>query len=99
MNPKSLVSFFHDMTDGRTSTSTTLPSRAAKRSTGLDEATRCMEAGRWQQAFARLTALADTGQPQAARIALLFVRRGSLLFGGRYHASAEQRDNWQRCSD
>ena len=62
----------------------------------LDEALRLMHQGRWRPAFDRLAELADVGQPQAARIALLFVWRGTSLFGGNFHASAVQRECWRR---
>lgn len=70
-----------------------------KRTSRFDQAIGLMEGGRWQQAFTLLAELADAGHPQAARIALLFVRRGSLLFGGTYRAHADQRQCWQRASD
>ncbi len=66
---------------------------------GFDEAIRLMAKGRWDASFTRLAELADGGHPQAARIALLFVRRGTLLFGGTFHASAGQRRCWERTSD
>ena len=65
----------------------------------FDDAMRLMEDGRWQTAFTLLAQLADAGHPQAARIALLFVRRGALLFGGHYCASAPQRERWERAID
>ena len=99
MSNKSFASFMRAMPAMRTGTANARALRAAERSTHFDEATRLMEDGRWQQAFTRLAASADAGQPQAARIALLFVRRGAWLFGGSYHASAQQRECWQRCSD
>jgi hypothetical protein len=70
--------------------------RAPDRAQRFDEAMLLMEDGRWQSAFTRLAALADTGHPQAARIATVFVQRGALLFGGSFVASARQRECWQR---
>ena len=69
---------------------------APGRARHFDEAMLLMEDGSWQRAFTRLAALADTGHPQAARIAMVFVQRGALLFGGSFVASARQRECWQR---
>jgi hypothetical protein len=65
----------------------------------FDEAMLLMEEGHWQGAFTRLAALADTGHPQAARIAMVFVQRGTSLFGGSFMASARQRECWQRAGN
>jgi len=65
----------------------------------FDEALSLMQSGSWQASFDRLAELADEGHTQAARIALLFLKRGTSLFGGTFHASAAQRDGWQRASD
>lgn len=73
--------------------STSLTDRRARH---FDEAMLLMEEGLWQGAFTRLAALADTGHPQAARIAMVFVQRGALLFGGSFVASVRQRECWQR---
>ena len=72
------------------------PTVVADLASRLDEALRLMHQGRWRPAFDRLAELADAGQPQAARIALLFVWRGTSLFGGNFHASAVQRECWRR---
>ena len=69
------------------------------RSSDFDEAMSLMESGQCQAAFERMAQLADAGHPQAARLALLFVRRGTALFGGAYVATAEQRAAWQATSD
>jgi hypothetical protein len=45
-----------------------------------------------------LSELADEGHRQSARIALLFVQRGTVLFGGSFRASSRQRAGWQRAS-
>jgi len=70
-----------------------------ERAKRFDEALRLMQEGCWRASFACFAELADGGHPQAARIALLFAKRGSLLFGGSFRASAEQRAGWQRTSD
>ena len=64
----------------------------------FDEALRLMQDGCWSSSFTRLAELADSGYPQAARIALVFVRRGTSLFGGLFNASAEQRERWERAA-
>jgi hypothetical protein len=61
---------------------------------GFDRALHLMEEGRWRAAFECLSELADGGHPQAARIALLFVTRGTSLFGGTFHADATRRERW-----
>ena len=75
------------------------PSRAVRtieRARRFDEAMQLMEDGRWSASFKRMAALADDGHPQAARIALVFVKRGTSLFGGTFRASAEQCAGWER---
>ncbi len=58
-----------------------------------------MQDGCWQDAFHALSELADEGHAQSARLALLFVRRGSRLFGGSYATSAAQRQAWAKACD
>jgi hypothetical protein len=72
---------------------------AGERARCFARAMRLMEDGRWQHAFTQLAELADVGHPLAARIALMLVRRGTRLFGGSFHASAQQLLAWQRVSD
>lgn len=55
-----------------------------------------LEDGQWDDAFVELSALADSGHPAAARIALTMVIRGRSLFGGHFSASREARLRWQR---
>ena len=69
---------------------------ASERTRQFDEAMRLLEDGCWHAAFLSLSELADDGHPQAARVALVFVKRGTSLFGGTFHASAEQRDSWEQ---
>lgn len=64
----------------------------------FDEALRLMQDGCWSSSFTRLAELADGGHAPAARIALVFVRRGTSLFGGLFNASAEQRERWERAA-
>jgi len=72
---------------------------ASERARCFGRAMHLMEDGRWQHAFTQFAELADVGHPLAARIALLLVRRGTRLFGGGFHASAQQLIAWQRLSD
>jgi len=65
----------------------------------LAEAMRLLESGQWQRAFKSLAGLADAGHPQAARVALLLVRRGSRLFGGSFRAGTQQQQCWMQASD
>ena len=68
-----------------------------ERARRFDEALRLMQEGHWPLSFACLAELADTGHQQAARLALLFVKRGSFLFGSSFHASDQRRAGWERC--
>jgi hypothetical protein len=68
-----------------------------ERARRFDEALHFMQEGHWLLSFACLAELADTGHQQAARLALLFVKRGSLLFGGNFRASDQRRAAWERC--
>jgi hypothetical protein len=75
------------------------PSRVKPQEKPFDEALLLMANGHWQASFDRLAVLAESGHAQAARIALLFVKRGTSLFGGTYQATPGQRNCWQRVSD
>jgi hypothetical protein len=72
--------------------------RLGERSRRVEEAMRLMEEGCWHTSFMVLSELADEGHRQSARIALLFVQRGTVLFGGSFRASSRQRAGWQRAS-
>lgn len=50
--------------------------------------------GRWCEAFEDLVPIADAGDREAARIALLMVEQGPRLFGGTFYASSSQRKRW-----
>ena len=67
---------------------------AIDREQRFEDAMALMEAGDWKRAFTSLAQLADAGHPQAARIAMVFVRRGASLFGGTFSAGARQRECW-----
>lgn len=51
--------------------------------------------GRWRDAYETLATLADAGDPEAARIAVLMAIRGPRLFGRSFVASPGQRRRWQ----
>ena len=55
-----------------------------------------LESGCWQASFLSLAELADEGHAQAARIALVFVKRGTSLFGGTFRATEQQRSRWEQ---
>ena len=55
--------------------------------------------GDWSEAFEALVTLADGGDPEAARIALLMAGQGARLFGRAFPASPDQRQRWQRAAD
>lgn len=62
----------------------------------FDQALKLLEQGRSADAFGAFAALANSGHAPSARIALTLARRGSALFGGRYAASAGERERWER---
>jgi hypothetical protein len=57
-------------------------------------AMREFKAGRRTAAFGMFTRLADDGDAEAARVALLMVRYGDALYGAGWGASQEQIDYW-----
>jgi hypothetical protein len=52
------------------------------------------QAQMWPQAYAELAALADAGDPSAARVAAMMARQGPLLFGQRFEVSPERLARW-----
>jgi hypothetical protein len=73
----------------------TFQSRSEARAHRFEDAIQLLEDGPWHESFTHLAELADTGHPQAARIALLLMARGSALFGGSFIATDKQRRVWQ----
>jgi hypothetical protein len=61
----------------------------------FDAALLLAEHGRWPQAFDALRGLANDGHPAAARMTLMLVRRGSVLFGGSFNATPQEQRRWQ----
>jgi hypothetical protein len=64
----------------------------------FDDAMTLYEQCQWPEAFEQLAALADTGHPDAARIALLMAQRGTAMFGGRFDADPARRERWSRAA-
>jgi hypothetical protein len=60
----------------------------------FDRAMDRFEHGEWARAFAELVPLADAGDREAARIALLMAIRGPRLFGRTFASSPAQRERW-----
>lgn len=62
--------------------------------TSLDLAMAHYERCEWELAYAALVPLADAGNREAARIALLMRAHGSRLFGHTFMATSAQREHW-----
>ena len=67
--------------------------------TGFDRAIDHFEHGRWSEAFDALVPLAESGDREAARIALLMAVRGRRLFGQTFAATPSQRESWREVAD
>jgi len=63
-------------------------------SSGFEHAINHFAHGHWSDAFDELVRLADAGDPEAARIAMLMAVRGPRLFGRTFPASSSQRKRW-----
>ena len=68
------------------------PSADMQRRLGMamDSYERCQ----WGAAFEQLSALADGGHAESARIALLMARFGPTMYGSRFDTDAQQRERW-----
>ena len=64
----------------------------------FDAAAASLRAGRAAEAYGRFVALADAGDVDAARLALMMYRFGPTVFGSRWDASTEQLAAWTRWS-
>ena len=79
-----------------------LPSRAqpvahlAPPPTSFAEASALYRAGRHAAAYARFVTLANEGDMQAARVALVMHRFGAPLFGSDWDATTEELEDWSR---
>ena len=71
----------------------TSPPTAAQR---FDAALEAYERNHWAEAYAALSALADGGYPEAARMALQMRQYGPALYGREFVASAVQVAQWKR---
>jgi hypothetical protein len=56
----------------------------------------CFSAGQWDRAFEHLTALADAGNGDASRIALMLEAHGPRVFGKRFAVALTQRQRWSQ---
>jgi hypothetical protein len=71
--------------------STTAPS-------AFERAIDCFAHGHWSEAFETLAPLADEGDREAARIAMLMVAHGPRVFGQAFVATPSQRKRWHDVS-
>ena len=60
----------------------------------FQEAMLAYERNHWSLAFLLLSALADSGHPESARIAVQMWRHGPTLYGREFIASARQVERW-----
>ena len=76
----------------------TLATLAAAPAVAADDtfvaAMRAYDEGRYAFAYGRLVALADAGNADAARVALLMLRFGPQLYGAQWSATPGQIDRW-----
>jgi hypothetical protein len=63
------------------------------------DAARSLRAGRFAEAYGRFVTLADEGDADAGRIALLMHRYGPEVFGSTWDASTEQLAQWTHWSE
>ena len=61
----------------------------------FDRAIEHLAHGRWTEAYDLLASLADAGDPEAARVAMLMAMRGPRLFGRSFAATSSRRRRWQ----
>jgi hypothetical protein len=70
------------------------PTKQARTTGTFDDVMQAFAAQRYRRAFDGLGRLADGGDADAARIALLMVAHGPRLFGGRFDVALPQRTQW-----
>ncbi|HEY9022786.1 MAG TPA: hypothetical protein VIP05_00710 [Burkholderiaceae bacterium] len=75
-------------------TGTGLAPRSETPGARLRAAMEVYESQAWPEAYAQLSALADAGDPAAARVAAMMARQGPLLFGQRFDVSPERLARW-----
>lgn len=64
----------------------------------LDAAWSDYERCHWRDAFRTFAILADAGDPEAARMAVVMARHGSLLYQQNFEVAAQRLDSWRRVS-
>ena len=64
--------------------------------TTFELAVRDYQAGRWSAAYGHFMVLANSGNADAARIALFMYRHGKLLYGADWAATDEDIELWSR---
>jgi len=69
---------------------------AAPPATSFAEASGLFRSGRHAAAYARFVVLANEGDMQAARVALVMHRFGAALFGSDWDATTEELEDWSR---
>lgn len=62
----------------------------------LKDAATFYRAAKWGEAFDRMSALADAGHPEAARIALFMRIYGPQMYGRYWRVEPEQEQRWER---
>jgi hypothetical protein len=67
-------------------------------SAAFDRAIGHFEHGHWTQVFEELNPLADAGDREPARIAMLMTTQGPRLFGRSFPALPAQRDRWREAA-
>ena len=72
------------------------PTRPADAGESFDNAMQAYERNHWQAAYAGFAALADAGDPEAARIATQMWRHGPALYRTSFEAKAQQLERWSR---
>jgi len=70
------------------------PTVQAQAPSTFDDAMQAFSVQHYRRAFDGMTRLADAGDAEAARIALLMVAHGPRLFGERFDVALPQRARW-----
>jgi hypothetical protein len=77
----------------RTAAASTTPTANAERHAAAPERRQ------WEEAYALIARLADSGSAAGARLALEMHRHGKQIYGVAFEASSEQLQHWQRQLD
>jgi hypothetical protein len=73
-----------------------MASAAAAEDPGYSQAVKDYRAGQWSSAYGRFIVLANSGNTDAARIALFMQRHGKLLYGTDWAATDEDVELWSK---